>query len=62
MAADEGEDLDGVLEDVLRGVAAGRRGLRQDEERSALRVRVGAPPDALHQQVRVDDAGKFRGV
>ena len=60
MAADEGEDLDGVLEDVLGGVAAGRRGLGQDEERGALRVRVRAPTDALHQQVGVDHARKIR--
>ena len=61
VAADEGEDLDGVLEDVLGGVAAGRpRGLGQDEERGALRVRVRAPTDALHQQVGVDHARKIR--
>ena len=56
MAADEGEDLDGVLEDVLGG--RGRLGgLGQDEQRGALRLRVRATPDALHQQVGVDHAG-----
>ena len=61
MAADEGEDLDGVLEDVLGGGGRGREGLGQDQERSALRLRVGAAADALHQQVGVDDAAKSEG-
>ena len=55
VAADEGEDLDGVLEDVLGG--RGRLGgLGQDEEGRALRVRVGAATDAPNKQVGVDDA------
>ena len=62
VAADEGEDLDGVLEDVLGGVAAGRRGLREDEERRALRVGVRAAADALHQQVGVDHAKAAKGA
>ena len=61
VAADEGEDLDGVLEDVLGGRGRGREGLGQDQQRGALRLRVGAATDALHKQVGVDDAAMERG-